>query len=1204
VIKGFQLGKDKIKLGKNLQFSDIVIVQGKGALKGDTLIRNRKTKELLFIIKELKPRSLSKRDFNFTILPVISPPVTSPPVTDPPLGTPPGVIPTTPTDNTQPPVPSPTNQPPQLQVPSSFTLEEDNSQVIAFKITDADTAPEQWVVSVEAANTVLLPQGSLVLGGTGNDRTLTISPAADQNGTTRITLTVSDGKSATQQTFDVTVTAVNDALNNQVPTAQTTLENTPLQFTGSNAILIQDIDAGTQPIQVTLTATQGVLTLSQVEGLSFEIGDGTADSELKMSGTLQSINAALNGLQFDPSLNFDGAATIQITSGDGMNTPAGIDSDTIEIAVVNNPIEIKGKVWNDLNANGRQDDSETGLSGQTVFLDSNQNGLLDVGERTATTNAEGNYSFTNLAAGRYTVGQVIANNWMQTSPGFAGGAANIFLSTFRRDHVFDPVQKILYISRAYGTIERYRMDTEEWLPAIEVRNNAYEVFNSVADLATSIYGIDITPDGKTLYVAEGQRNATQGFIHKIDVATGEVTQLPYNLARGEGGAWDIATTANGLALFTAQFEGSGWVPLRQIDVNTNAISIRTDVKGSGFGEVRQNSLVSASGDRDSLFFTESNISSGPIFTFDSSTNTFPIKSTTSTSLSNALSTVSRDGTLIAMLQSGTVQIRNATTLAVTKTLSGLDGGIIFDPIKDILYAIDSISDQVVAYSTQTWSELYRLNIQENATSAAAFENGVMSISSDGKFLAVSTSTGVRILGLPGFNASSIRTFDLLAGQSASLDFGTRLSGQSSQLSGKVWNDGDRNGIQDSGETGLSGRTVFLDQNRNGLLDSGEVTQITDAEGSYRFTNLTARLHTVTQVLPVGWSQTSPGQSAVQGAGASSTLIPVANARDLIFDSTRDRLYITTSDGKVQRYDLGTKSLLTALTVGTSLNGGDITADGGALYIAENQKGTTQASVYKIDLATEAVTTLNYTPDSGEAGVWDVAIGSAGRALVSSRFAGSGSVPLRQIDLSNDTFSVRSDAPGFFSKIQQDTLISRSFDRTQFFMTGPNSSAGPIASYNATSNNFPKSAEINGSNSNALSAVNRDGSLIAMELGSGVAIMDRNFNGIENLVGMDGGIAFDPTDDLLYAASSKTDQIIAYDTNTWKERYRFAVGEDILSSSSFGRGTMAVSNDYLFLSTGAGVRMFDLAAQGLPKAHNVTLGFGQTLNNLNFGNVSS
>src|SRR5262245_54249856 len=35
----------------------------------------------------------------------------------------------------------------------------------------------------------------------------------------------------------------------------------------------------------------------------------------------------------------------------------------------------------------------------------------------------------------------------------------------------------------------------------------------------------------------------------------------------------------------------------------------------------------------------------------------------------------------------------------------------------------------------------------------------------------------------------------------------------------------------------------------------------------------------------------------------STLIPVGNHRDLVFDSTRGLLYITTSAGTVQRYDV-------------------------------------------------------------------------------------------------------------------------------------------------------------------------------------------------------------------------------------------------------------------------------------------------------------
>ena len=42
-----------------------------------------------------------------------------------------------------------------------------------------------------------------------------------------------------------------------------------------NAITVSDADAGSRPIRVTLTGTQGVLTLAGTAGLTFTAGDGT-----------------------------------------------------------------------------------------------------------------------------------------------------------------------------------------------------------------------------------------------------------------------------------------------------------------------------------------------------------------------------------------------------------------------------------------------------------------------------------------------------------------------------------------------------------------------------------------------------------------------------------------------------------------------------------------------------------------------------------------------------------------------------------------------------------------------------------------------------------------------------------------------------------------------------------------------------------------
>ncbi|MEW6491196.1 MAG: PQQ-dependent sugar dehydrogenase [Cyanobacteriota bacterium] len=81
-----------------------------------------------------------------------------------------------------------------------------------------------------------------------------------------------------------------------------------------------------------------------------------------------------------------------------------------------NTSEIQGTAWNDINGNGVQDSSETGLAGWTVFLDQNQNGQLEAGEVFTTTDANGNYIFTTLTAGTYTVAGVLPTDWQSTFP--------------------------------------------------------------------------------------------------------------------------------------------------------------------------------------------------------------------------------------------------------------------------------------------------------------------------------------------------------------------------------------------------------------------------------------------------------------------------------------------------------------------------------------------------------------------------------------------------------------------------------------------------------------------------------------------------------------------------------------------------------------------------------------------------------------------
>lgn len=67
------------------------------------------------------------------------------------------------------------------------------------------------------------------------------------------------------------------------------------------------------------------------------------------------------------------------------------------------PVTISGLVWDDRNGNAVQEPDENGLAGVTVFLDDNNNGILDSGETVTATDADGAFAFTGLKHGAYYV---------------------------------------------------------------------------------------------------------------------------------------------------------------------------------------------------------------------------------------------------------------------------------------------------------------------------------------------------------------------------------------------------------------------------------------------------------------------------------------------------------------------------------------------------------------------------------------------------------------------------------------------------------------------------------------------------------------------------------------------------------------------------------------------------------------------------------
>jgi CSLREA domain-containing protein len=244
---------------------------------------------------------------------------------------------------------TPVNDQPTLNSISNLIIDEDAAtQTVNLSGIGAGGGETQMLgITVTSSNQLLIPN-PIVITYTSPNATGSISfkPAPDQNGLATITVTAKDsggtangGVDMVVTTFVVQVNPVNDAPINVVPGPQTVAENSPLVFalSNSNAILITDVDAGGSQMKVTLTATNGLLTLANTANLAFSVGDGTADPTMTFAGSLTDVNTAIqSGLTFAPPNGFSGAASLQIITSDQGNTGSGgplTDTDTVSITV-------------------------------------------------------------------------------------------------------------------------------------------------------------------------------------------------------------------------------------------------------------------------------------------------------------------------------------------------------------------------------------------------------------------------------------------------------------------------------------------------------------------------------------------------------------------------------------------------------------------------------------------------------------------------------------------------------------------------------------------------------------------------------------------------------------------------------------------------------------------------------------------------------
>jgi len=168
------------------------------------------------------------------------------------------------------------------------------------------------------------------------------------------------------------------------------------------------------------------------------VSASTGDLHLRAGSP--AIDSANSGASGWPATDADGKARVDdpATPNTGAGSVPYADRGAYEYQPSATGATLSGQVFQDTNGNGLKDGGDAGLSGWTVFLDANGNGTLDAGESSAVTDANGNYSFTNLSAGTYRVREVLKSGWTQTTAnpadltlGSSGTASGVNVGDFQ-----------------------------------------------------------------------------------------------------------------------------------------------------------------------------------------------------------------------------------------------------------------------------------------------------------------------------------------------------------------------------------------------------------------------------------------------------------------------------------------------------------------------------------------------------------------------------------------------------------------------------------------------------------------------------------------------------------------------------------------------------------------------------------------------------
>jgi hypothetical protein len=214
------------------------------------------------------------------------------------------------------------HNPPTISDIADQTVNEDVSTgPLAFTISDAETTASSLILTASSSNTQLVSVASIVFGGSGTNRTVTVTPLTNQFGTATITISVTDaGGSTAQDTFLLTVNSVNDAPIFSAPPSASWYEDALLLI--NQQVSFTDSDSGTNHMSLSLFSTNGLLSVI-TNSLTVVSGSNGSTTNLTLTGTLTNLNVALSSISYAPAANYYGNDALTLVVCDFGHTGGG-----------------------------------------------------------------------------------------------------------------------------------------------------------------------------------------------------------------------------------------------------------------------------------------------------------------------------------------------------------------------------------------------------------------------------------------------------------------------------------------------------------------------------------------------------------------------------------------------------------------------------------------------------------------------------------------------------------------------------------------------------------------------------------------------------------------------------------------------------------------------------------------------------------------